>query len=76
MNKIINWLIIIFITLGSSLGMYSYLRISELKASLTRLEIDMIEQDLKPLNVICTWDIPAEHIGADLPPLPVRKHKN
>ena len=37
----------------------------------------MVEREQeKNLNVICTWDIPAEHIGADLPPLPVRKHKN
>lgn len=31
------------------------------------------EKSQKPLNVICTWDMPADQVGADLPPLPIFK---
>lgn len=31
------------------------------------------DKKTRPVEIVCTWDIPAQSIGADLPPLPVRK---
>lgn len=45
----------------------------EYRTEMQALLDEIKEYKEKPFNITVTWDIPAEHIGADLPPLPVRK---
>lgn len=70
LQNIFFWVFIAFLIYGSLSGIYSFFETKKLQKEIKLLQIEMIK---KELNVTCTWDIPAQLIGADLPPLPVRK---
>ena len=74
-------IVCVFIILfGSGAGYYTAFQMDvqhqKHQEEMQALRDEIKEYKEKPFNITVTWDIPAQSIGADLPPLPVRKHKN
>jgi heat shock protein HspQ len=77
MDKLISFIFAVLVVISAFSGLYAVFEVDK-QYQKHQEEMQVLRDEIKaykekPFNITVTWDIPAEHIGADLPPLPVRK---